>query len=89
MARVILSEQTADRIRQLIERQYKPGDRIPAEMELAEFLGVSRTTIREAVKILCSRNILEIRRGHGTFVCENPGLPADPFGSKDMDEEQL
>ena len=39
MARVILSEQTADRIRQLIERQYKPGDRIPAEMELAEFPG--------------------------------------------------
>ena len=89
MARVILSEQTADRIRQLIERQYKPGDRIPAEMELAEFLGVSRTTIREAVKILCSRNILEIRRGLGTCVCENPGRPADPFGSKEMDEEQL
>lgn len=89
MARVILSEQTADRIRQLIDRQYKPGERIPAEMELAEFLGVSRTTIREAVKILCSANILEIRRGHGTFVCENPGLPVDPFGSKDMDEEEL
>ncbi len=89
MARVVLSEQTADRIGQLIDRQYKPGERIPAEMELAEFLGVSRTTIREAVKILCSRNMLEIRRGHGTYVCEHPGVPADPFGSKDMDEEQL
>ena len=41
------------------------------------------------MKILCSANILEIRRGHGTFVCENPGLPVDPFGSKDMDEEEL
>ena len=89
MARVILSEQTADKIRELIDRQYKPGDRIPSEMELAEFLGVSRTTIREAVKILCSGNILEIRRGYGTFVCENPGVPADPFGSKYMDEDQL
>ena len=89
MARVILSEQTADKIQKLIDRQYKPGERIPAEMELAEFLGVSRTTIREAVKILCSRNILEIKRGYGTFVCENPGIPADPFGSKFMDEEQL
>ncbi len=89
MARVVLSEQTAEKIRQLIDRQYKPGDRIPSEMELAEFLGVSRTTIREAVKILCSGNILEIRRGYGTFVCENPGLPSDPFGSKYMDEDQL
>lgn len=89
MARVLLSEQTADKIRELIDRQYKPGDRIPAEMELAEFLGVSRTTVREAVKILCSGNILEIRRGHGTFVCENPGVPSDPFGSRYMDEEQL
>ena len=62
MARVILSEQTADRIRQLIERQYKPGDRIPAEMELAEFLGVSRTTIREAVKIPGFPRILSVRK---------------------------
>lgn len=89
MARVVLSEQTADKIQQLIDRQYRPGDRIPSEMELAEFLSVSRTTIREAVKILCSRNILEIRRGYGTFVCENPGIPQDPFGSKYMDEDQL
>ncbi len=89
MARVMLSEQTADRIKQLIDRQYKPGDKIPAEMELAEFMGVSRTTVREAVKSLCSRNIIEIRRGQGTYVRENPGMPDDPLGSKDMDEEQL
>lgn len=89
MAKILLSEQTADRIKKLIDNQYKPGDRIPAEMELAEFMDVSRTTIREAVKILCSRNILEIRRGSGTFVCENPGMPKDPLGSKEMDEFQL
>ena len=89
MARILLSEQTADKIQKLIDNQYKPGDRIPAEMELAGFMDVSRTTIREAVKILCSRNILEIRRGSGTFVCENPGMPKDPLGSKEMDEAQL
>lgn len=89
MARIVLSEQTADKIQQMIDRQYKPGDKIPAEMELADFMNVSRTTIREAVKILCSRNILEIRRGYGTYVCENPGMPKDPLGSKEMDEEQL
>ncbi|MGN1349868.1 MAG: FadR/GntR family transcriptional regulator [Anaerovoracaceae bacterium] len=89
MARKVLSEQTADRIQQLIDKQYQPGDRIPAEMELAGFMDVSRTTIREAVKILCSRNILEIRRGSGTFVCENPGMPQDPLGSRNLDEDQL
>ena len=48
MARIVLSEQTADRIQQLIDKQYKPGDKIPAEMELAAFMDVSRTTIRDA-----------------------------------------
>ena len=89
MARKVLSEQTADRIQQLIDKQYQPGDRIPAEMELAGFMDVSRTTIREAVKILCSRNILEIRRGSGTFVCENPGMPQDPLGTRELDARQL
>lgn len=89
MARALLSEEIANKIKQLIEKQYKPGDKIPTEMELAEFLGVSRTTIREAVKILCSSNILEIKRGNGTFVCENPGLPADPLGVKALDESKV
>lgn len=89
MARVLLSEEVAKKITQLIEKQYKPGDKIPTEMELAEFLGVSRTTIREAVKILCSGNILEIKRGNGTFVCENPGLPTDPLGVKSLDERKV
>ncbi len=89
MARVLLSEEVAKKITQLIEKQYKPGDKIPTEMELAEFLGVSRTTIREAVKILCSGNILEIKRGNGTFVCENPGFPIDPLGVKSLDERKV
>ncbi|GMO40281.1 MAG: hypothetical protein Pg6C_01100 [Treponemataceae bacterium] len=41
---------------------------------------VGRGTIREAVKILVSRNVLEIKRGKGTFVCENPGIIDDPLG---------
>ena len=89
MARALLSEEIANKIKQLIEKQYKPGDKIPTEMELAEFLGVSRTTIRESVKILCSSNILVIKRGNGTFVCENPGVPADPLGVKALDEQKV
>ena len=39
-------------------------------MDLAAKFDVSRTTIREAIKILCSQGILEIKRGNGTYVCE-------------------
>lgn len=74
-----LTEQVTDA---LIERikTYKPGERIPSEMELAELEGVARGTIREAIKTLVSRNILEIKRGKGTFVADNPGVSDDPWG---------
>jgi len=46
-----------------------PGDRLPAEGELAARFGVSRITIRKAVEGLVGRGALEIRRGKGTYVC--------------------
>ena len=55
----------------LIERQLKAGDRIPSESELAEYMGVSRSTIREAMKVLSSFGIVDICRGNGTFIAEN------------------
>lgn len=79
--RVILSQQIADEIVRLInDQKYTPGDRLPSEYELAEQLHVARGTVREAVKALVSRNILEIRRGKGTFVTQNPGFTEDPWG---------
>ena len=53
----------------IMRREYTPGSRIPTELELAELLGVSRNTVREAVKILVFMGVLEIRRPEGTFVC--------------------
>ena len=47
-----------------------PGEQIPTELELSERFGVSRNTIREAIKILIYMGVLEIRRPIGTFVCE-------------------
>lgn len=64
----------------IFQEKYVPGDRIPNEFELAERFGVGRGTIREAVKLLVARNVLEIRPAKGTFVCENPGLMDDPIG---------
>lgn len=54
----------------MINRQLRPGDKIPTEAELAETMGVGRNSIREAIKILVYLGVLEIRRAEGTFVCE-------------------
>lgn len=63
-----LSQRTADKINAMVEDQYSAGDKIPNEMELAASIGVSRTTVREAIKQLCSIGLLEIQRGRGTYV---------------------
>lgn len=88
MARTSLSQQTADKLYEMIQKQYEPGSKIPTETELTQFFGISRTTVREAVKILCSKNILEIRRGSGTFVKDNPGMPEDPLGIEFDDQDE-
>ena len=68
-----LSQQTADRIYSMIVKEhiYQPGDQLPNEMILSEQLGISRTTLRDAVRMLTLQGVLEVRRGKGTFVsCE-------------------
>ena len=76
-----LAEQVADGIMNLIqETPYKAGDKLPTEKELCESTGAGRNTVREALKILASRNVLESRQGAGTFVSEKQGIPDDPLG---------
>ena len=59
-----------DRINTLIEEgNLKPGDRLPSERILAEKLGVSRTTLRQGIKVLESIGRLETRVGSGTYLC--------------------
>lgn len=50
------------------------GQRLPPEPELAEILGMSRNTVREAVRVLTFSGVLEVRQGDGTYVraCTNP-----------------
>lgn len=69
----MLSESVADDILTMItvDKRFEAGDKLPNENELALELGVSRTTLREAVRILVTSNVLEIRRGKGTFVTEH------------------
>lgn len=76
-----LPEQVAERITQLVvDDSYRAGHKLPNEFVLAERLGVGRSTVREAIKILASRNVLEVRHGSGTYVCESTGMVDDPLG---------
>lgn len=76
-----LSEQTADALIQyIIDHELKQNDRLPNEKELTELLNVGRSTLREAVRMLASRNILEVRHGAGIFVSGNTGIADDPLG---------
>lgn len=76
-----LSAIAAKRLRNMIlEKEMQPGDRLPSESELGELFRVSRSTVREAIKLLTAENVVEIQRGKGTFVTMQPGMSKDPLG---------
>lgn len=64
-----LTDEAIARIRQMIARgQLLPGQRLPPEKQLSEELGLSRNSLREAVKALELIRVLDVRRGDGTYV---------------------
>ena len=58
----------------ILKGDLRPGDKLPAERELAEQFGVSRTAIREAMKALTQRGLVEIQPGRGTFVTDSTSM---------------
>jgi GntR family transcriptional repressor for pyruvate dehydrogenase complex len=66
-----LSEQVVQQLQLLISAgELQPGDKLPAERQLAEQLGVSRTVIREAIKTLEQRGLVKVLTGSGTYVSQ-------------------
>jgi len=64
-----LYEQIVEQVEQsILKGQLKPGDQLPAERDLAQSFGVSRTAVREAVKTLREKGLVEAYTGRGTFV---------------------
>src|SRR5688572_20217020 len=59
--------------RQITNGNLHEGDQLPGERELAEQFGVSRVVIREAMRNLQARNLVEVRHGSGTFISGKPG----------------
>lgn len=68
-----LSERTAQELYNMIalQKAFAPGEKLPNENDLALSLGVSRTTLREAVRYLVAQGILDVQRGRGTYISEN------------------
>lgn len=78
-----LYEQIVSQIEQrIIKGDLKVGDQLPSERELAEQFAVSRTAVREAVKTLREKRLVEIRPGRGTFITN--GMPDAMRRSFDM-----
>ena len=71
----------------IMQKPVEPGQKIPNEFELANQFGVGRSTIREAVKGLVSRGILEVRRGSGTYVINTNSFEDDPLGLGKMEDK--
>ena len=65
--------QVIDKIKQDIDAgEYEAGERLPSEFELSKKLGISRATLREALRMLEDENVIVRRHGVGTFVCNKP-----------------
>lgn len=74
-----LTDQTADQLFQMIisDPTFGPGAQLPNEADLCALFGVSRTTIREAVRFLAAQGYVEVRRGKGTFVADRTNIRQD------------
>ncbi|MGV6874344.1 FadR/GntR family transcriptional regulator [Pseudochelatococcus sp. B33] len=76
VTRQLVPDAIASQLQELIAKNsLKAGDRIASERDLALELKVSRSAVREAVKMMVSLGILEVRQGAGTFVCEPQHRP--------------
>ena len=64
------SDIVVDRITNaIINGQLSDGELLPAEHQLCEMFGVSRSILREAVRVLASRGLIDVKQGYGTLVC--------------------
>ncbi|MFZ5942973.1 MAG: FadR/GntR family transcriptional regulator [Bacillota bacterium] len=64
----------------------KPGDRLPAERNLSEMMGVSRTSLREALKMLAAQGMVEIKHGQGVYITkhESPSNLLKDFAGQNL-----
>jgi DNA-binding transcriptional MocR family regulator len=64
----------------IVSKHMQPGEKLPNETILSEKLNAGRSSVREAMKLLVSRNIIEVRQGSGTYISSRMGMSDDPLG---------
>ena len=72
----------------MVTAELLPGERLPDERTMAIEYGVSRTSIREAIKMLEASGILVVRKALGIFVSQNPGVLIDPLGMSYISDKE-
>lgn len=77
-----ITDEAIEKIKEMIvSGALRPGDRLPREADLAERLGLSRNSLREAVKALSLIHVLDVRQGDGTYVTSlEPSVLLDAMG---------
>lgn len=87
-----LSDKVADMmLKTILSKRLRPGDRLPSERELGEQFGVSRTVVREAVRALVAKGLIEVRSGSGLRVAAvdasavRESMSLYIHGSRDLD----
>jgi GntR family transcriptional repressor for pyruvate dehydrogenase complex len=74
-------QEVAKQLERRITEEMKPGDLLPPERQLVEMLGVSRSSVRDAIRSLELKGLLEPRQGVGTVVCRPGASPANPLAT--------
>src|SRR5215472_1250834 len=77
-----VTDEAIEKIKEMIiQGRLRPGDRLPKEADLASDLGLSRSSLREAVRALSLIHVLDVRQGDGTYVTSlEPAVLLDAMG---------
>ena len=81
--------EVARQLERRIAEQMKPGDLLPPERELVQMLGVSRSSVRDAIRSLELMGLLEPRQGIGTVVCSPAAASANPLATALVEKRRM
>jgi len=82
-------QEVAKQLERRITEELKPGDRLPPERELVRMLGVSRSSVRDAIRTLELMGLLQPRQGIGTVVCHPAAAPANPLAAALLEKRKM
>jgi GntR family transcriptional regulator, transcriptional repressor for pyruvate dehydrogenase complex len=82
-------QEVARQLERRITEDLKPGDLLPPERKLVQLLGVSRSSVRDAIRTLELMGLLEPRQGVGTVVCSPAPAPTNPLAAALLEKRKM